>query len=56
MIATHRYSPLKTGGNYHVLVLNSEYVKPTSYIRSAGDKSVENTHSNFSPPRTASYQ
>ena len=30
MIATHRYSPLQTGGGYHVLVLTSEYA---SYIR-----------------------
>ena len=32
MIATHRYSPLKTGGSYHTLILTSEYTIPTSYI------------------------
>ena len=35
MIATHRYSPSKTGGSYHTLLLASEYAIPTSYIRNS---------------------
>ena len=35
MIANHRYSPLKTGGSYHALVLSYEYATPTSYTRTA---------------------
>ena len=31
-IATHRYSPSKTGGSYHALVLTREYAIPTSYM------------------------
>ena len=30
MIATHRYLPLKMGGNCHALVLTFEYATPTS--------------------------
>ena len=29
MIATHRYSPPKTGGNYHALILTSVYTTYT---------------------------
>ena len=32
MIATHRYSLLKMGGSYHILILPSEYTTPTSYM------------------------
>ena len=32
MIATHRYSPQKTDGSYHALILTSVYTIPTSYI------------------------
>ena len=32
MIASHRYSPSKMGGSYHVFVLASNYATPTSYI------------------------
>ena len=32
VIATDRYSPPKTSGSYHALVLNFEYAIPTSYI------------------------
>ena len=33
MIAIHRYSPSKTGGSYHVLVLTSENTTCTSATR-----------------------
>ena len=29
MLATHGYSPTKTGGSYHSLILTSEYATPT---------------------------
>ena len=31
-IATHRYSPSKTGGRYHTLVVTSKHATPTSDI------------------------
>ena len=31
-IATHRCSPLKTGGSYHAVALTYEYATTTSYI------------------------
>ena len=35
MIATHRFSPSKRGGNYHILILTCEYTTPTSYIHNS---------------------
>ena len=32
MIATHRYSPSKTGGSYHILILTSEFATLTICI------------------------
>ena len=31
-VAIHKYSPLKTGGSFHALILTSEYATPTTYI------------------------
>ena len=35
MIATHQYSPPKTGGSYYALIVTSERAIPTSYVYTA---------------------